>query len=228
VWVVLSDDWIKDLEEFSKLEAWIYLLSRQKKGIINTTIGLLGEQWKWHKMKVQRYLNMLQNKDIIDYNTTSAGIRIEIRNYSQYPTPSHQKTIQRTKFVPISMIKGKTPLKDYSTAENFAIWMYRNWIELYPDNKLIKDADLNKWSEYFRLMLDRDRRGKEDIREMLLFIKQDGFWKTNVLTPSGLRKKYDKIKPKYLAHLDTKKEKETSKIADGKWADNQITDKTIQ
>ena len=53
--------------------------------------------------------------------------------------------------------------------------------------------DLDKWADEFRLMRERDKRTDEQIKFLINWTQNDSFWKTNILSPSKLRKQWDQL-----------------------------------
>lgn len=56
-----------------------------------------------------------------------------------------------------------------------------------------KYPNMQKWSNDFRLMLERDNRAVEQIAFLIDWCQEDSFWKSNILSPSKLRKHYDRL-----------------------------------
>ena len=51
-----------------------------------------------------------------------------------------------------------------------------------------------KWIDDIRLMVERDSRTPEQIRYLIDWCQNDGFWKTNILSPSKLREKFEQLR----------------------------------
>ena len=56
-----------------------------------------------------------------------------------------------------------------------------------------KEPELEKWANEFRLMMERDKRDGEEIQDLIIKTQNDNFWKKNILSPSKLRKQYDRL-----------------------------------
>ena len=56
-----------------------------------------------------------------------------------------------------------------------------------------KEPELDKWANEFRLMMERDKRDGEEIQNLIIKTQNDNFWKKNILSPSKLRKQYDRL-----------------------------------
>ena len=56
-----------------------------------------------------------------------------------------------------------------------------------------KEPDLEKWANEFRLIMERDKREGKEIQNLIIKTQNDNFWKKNILSPSKLRKQYDRL-----------------------------------
>jgi hypothetical protein len=52
----------------------------------------------------------------------------------------------------------------------------------------------NSWINDIRLMIERDHRTVQDIRQMIDWCQDDPFWRSNILSPSKLRAKFDQMR----------------------------------
>ena len=71
-----------------------------------------------------------------------------------------------------------------------ANYLYKKILTLNPDHK---QPNLQKWSDSFRLMMERDNRTEEQIKYVIDWVNQDSFWGANILSPDKLRKQFDSI-----------------------------------
>ncbi|CNI99771.1 putative DNA-binding phage protein [Yersinia frederiksenii] len=97
--------------------------------------------------------------------------------------------------------------KNWGTAEDLraAEWMFSAVLMIAPDAKKPSFAG---WANSIRLMRERDGRNHRDMCVLFKWATQDSFWCGNVLCPSTLREKWDK--------LDIKRKKQQSGTATGK------------
>src|SRR5699024_4414122 len=56
-----------------------------------------------------------------------------------------------------------------------------------------KEPNLEKWANEFRLIMERDKREGKEIQYLIIKSQSDEFWKKNILSPSKLRKQYDRL-----------------------------------
>ena len=65
--------------------------------------------------------------------------------------------------------------------------------EILKNNPNHKKPNLEKWANDIRLMRERDERTEEQIEYLILWTQQHEFWHTNILSPSKLRKQWDRL-----------------------------------
>ncbi len=68
-------------------------------------------------------------------------------------------------------------------------------------------AQLGKWSNQIRLMIEIDKRTVEELRSIWVFLKSDAFWKKNIQSIESLRRHFDKL---YLTAKNPTKKKDIS------------------
>lgn len=96
----LLDHWLWDIKPFTMGQAWIDLillanhkenskyisgsLKNFQKGTICRSINDLSDRWGWDRKKTRRFLNLLQNDNMVTVNSTTHGTTITLINYSVY------------------------------------------------------------------------------------------------------------------------------------------------
>lgn len=73
------------------------------------------------------------------------------------------------------------------------------------NNPEFKEPNLQKWSDDFRLMMERDNRTEKAITYLIDWCQRDSFWMVNILSPAKLRKQYDQLVLKAKADHQSKK-----------------------
>jgi hypothetical protein len=66
------------------------------------------------------------------------------------------------------------------------------------NNPEAKEPNFQSWSNEVRLMIERDSRKPEQIKNMIDWCQADSFWKGNILSTKKLRDKYDQLKVRAL------------------------------
>ena len=61
------------------------------------------------------------------------------------------------------------------------------------NNPEAKEPNFQSWAKSIDLMLRKDKRTAEGIRQMIMFSQNNDFWKGNILSTSKLREKYDQL-----------------------------------
>lgn len=107
----LFDHYLFSGEEFSRRDAWIWLLGQASyephklryqskvitvgRGEVPTSYRKLAEKWRWSVGRVSRYLSMLSMEGMIDTHTDTGFVIVTICNYDKYQA---------------SLTKGDTPI----------------------------------------------------------------------------------------------------------------------
>jgi len=96
---------------------------------------------------------------------------------------------------PITTIKKTTPAKPkYEGSDlNFAIKAFEEILKTSPD---YKKPNLQTWAKDVRLMREIDGKDLSEMANVWMWVRQDRFWSTNVLSISKFRDKYDQLKMK--------------------------------
>jgi len=97
---------------FSERESWIWLIENAawkpthqrnakgerievQRGQFRTSLRSLGEVWGWGKNKVSRYLQDLEDREMIGTVAGQSGMLITICNYNKYQTPQDSQAPKR-------------------------------------------------------------------------------------------------------------------------------------
>lgn len=73
---------------------------------------------------------------------------------------------------------------------NCAEWFYSLLLKLNPAHK---KPNLNAWADDIRKIVNIDNRSYNEISDLMLWVNQDPFWSTNILSPKKLREKWDQL-----------------------------------
>lgn len=92
--------------------------------------------------------------------------------------------------------------KSWGTADDLraARWIYS---QLLIVNASLSEPKWVEWANTIRLMRIQDNRTHYDICELLKWASKDEFWKSNILSPSSLRKQWDKLTTQRLQKSNT-------------------------
>lgn len=203
-----------------------------KRGQRITSIRKLCEKWCWSNTKVTQFLNLLQSDGMIVLKSDSKKTLITITNYHDYQKKEDGKATQNRQDNDVKQmeihtnkndkeLKNDREVKDPSCRKSktyqeesvpfqLALRLLKN---IRKNNAGFKEPDLQKWSDDFRLMMERDNRLEEEIATLIDWCQQDSFWKANILSPSKLRKRYDQLVLKIQSSGQIKKNKSPQQIS---------------
>ena len=96
----IQDHWLWEDKPFSMGQAWIDLLLLAnyednkapykdkiitfKKGTVNISIKEMSSRWGWSRKKTRRFLNLLENDEMVSLKVTTKGTTVTIANYVFY------------------------------------------------------------------------------------------------------------------------------------------------
>lgn len=135
-----------------------------------------------------------KNKNIKNIKRSSS------RNSSESRNTATEKFLSRH---PEAVDGVYTPSgKSWGTADDLraARWIYS---QLLIVNASLSEPKWVEWANTIRLMRIQDNRTHYDICELLKWASKDEFWKSNILSPSSLRKQWDKLTTQRLQKSNT-------------------------
>ncbi len=150
--------------------------------------------------------------DTQDYNKNSIK-RSSSRNSKESQDDPTEKFLSRH---PEAVGGVYTPAgKSWGTAEDLraAQWIYA---QLLVVNASLSEPRWVEWANTIRLMRIQDNRNHREICDLLRWASQDDFWKENILSPTSLRKQWDK--------LTTKRQGRNSRVSQAQPIDFNNTD----
>lgn len=100
--------------------------------------------------------------------------------------------------------KTKNHFDDDSVEMRLAMYLYSKIKENNPEHRPLTDAQKQSWADHIRLMIERDNRTAEQIKNMIDWCQNNEFWKQNILSTAKLRKQYDTMRPKATAEYQRK------------------------
>ena len=120
------------------------------------------------------------------------------QRYHQEKITSKEDNIKESisEKLPATSHKSKKKFADDSTEMRLAMYLFAKIKENNSEHKLLTNSQKQKWADSIRLMMERDNRTAQQIKNMIDWCQQDDFWKQNILSTAKLRKQYDTMKPK--------------------------------
>jgi len=106
-----------------------------------------------------------------------------INNIMSYPDGS-DATVKNTAIKSNSSVA----LKDARLIEYYGLCKdFREHVERVSPHYIYKSHYRDKWANTFRLMVERDGRTIDFIKDLIVLVSNDRFWSKNILTPHKLR-----------------------------------------
>lgn len=175
-----------------------------------TSIRQLSERWRWSRTKVTDFLTLLEKDGMLVRKSDSKKTVITIVNYDIYQnqdnkkshssdTEKPQKSTNNNDKTMINndnnkdITSGKRKKRVYPDDDPNKI-LAKTLFKLIKKNQDIKEPNLDDWANTIRLTIESDKRSGKEVQEMIVWATQHEFWSTVVLSPSSLRKHFDKMK----------------------------------
>lgn len=155
-----------------------------------------------------RWLKKFENEQMLSITSTTKYSVISIINWDVYQGGDQQVSNNRPSTVQqVSTYKNdKNDKNDKNKDINVSTRKKRVYEDDDPNKKLavillkrilqnqnIKEPDLNDWANTIRLTIEGDKRTGKEVQEMIIWATQNDFWKSVVLSPSSLRRNFDKM-----------------------------------
>lgn len=232
-WIALHrnirDHWVyQEKRVFSKYEAWLDLLMdanhqnnkflfdgqliEVNRGEFITSVRQLCERWGWSNTKVNRFLKMLEDDQMLIRKSDSKKTVITIVNYDFYQRCESKETTQKRQQNDAEASQKHTNNNDKTMNNNVnnnnprTSRKKREYADDDPNKKLailllklirknqnIKEPDLDKWANTIRLTIESDKRTGREVQDMIVWATSNNFWSGVILSPTSLRKHFDKM-----------------------------------
>ncbi|WP_242363592.1 hypothetical protein [Limosilactobacillus antri] len=189
-------------------------------GLLEVTPGTNGSAAKYHLIPLVHDDGTNQYQDSVPSSvpdSVPAGVP------SSDPLNKQNKTKQNK-----TNTSGKSGTSHKKAARKFAEDSVEMELALYlfgkikqnnPEHKDLTESQKQKWADSIRLMIERDNRTPQKIRNMIDWCQADSFWKQNILSTAKLRKQYDAMRLKAKAEWERKgiPPSGSAKVADDPW-----------
>jgi len=147
---------------------------------------------------------------MIDYKSDTKKTLITVVNYDFYQGNDERKATQekQNEDTKKNQLKTNNNEKELKNEKEVKPSLYRSFYDkesipyqlslrlfnkIRKNNEQFKEPNFQKWSDDFRLMIERDNRTVEQIEYVIDWCQNDSFWKANILSPSKLRKQFDQL-----------------------------------
>ena len=190
----LPDDWIVNLDEIKR----------------NSSDGESSFRSGWKELKDTGYVSRQPIRDevtkkILSWETVIKELpnekkshNVENHNVGNHQVENHRvdnRELLSTKELSTNIQStnnstSRSKLKFETQHLKLAELLYKQIQNNLPN---YKEPDLEKWANEFRLIMERDKREGKEIQNLIIKTQNDNFWKKNILSPSKLRKHYDRL-----------------------------------
>jgi predicted phage replisome organizer len=99
---------------------------------------------------------------------------------------------EKEKEIDIELDKDKEKENKYSSSQMLLAERLRDLI-LSNNPNANTPKKMDSWANIIRLMVERDNRAEETIRQVIEWCQKDTFWMSNILSASKLRKQFDAL-----------------------------------
>lgn len=184
------------------------------RGEFITSVRQLCERWGWSNTKVNRFLEMLEHDQMLIRKSDSKKTAISIVNYDFYQRYESKETTQKRQQNDAETTQKHTNNNDKTMNNNDnnnnsprktrkkRVYedddpnkiLAKTLFKLIKKNQDIKEPNLDDWANTIRLTIESDKRSGKEVQEMIVWATQHEFWSGVILSPSSLRKHYDKMK----------------------------------
>lgn len=165
----------------------------EEKGLIVTSNynKLKIDNTKWYRIDYQKLDDISMGKPLAQNGQTDSPTWTDGQPNMDRPLP--EITTENTSDIKKDIHHKRDELvyDDESPYLKMAHYLLTKIKEWKPDFKM--QGNLQKWSDCFRLIHERDKRSKEDIKAVIEWATGDNFWQSNILSPSSLRKHFDRL-----------------------------------
>lgn len=175
------------------------------------SIRFLAELIDAGKGQVQRELEALIDRQIVNViEIGSKGARVLQVNKNYEDWKEKEPGVSQTPLLPKIEKKTKQKKNKYSednTYYKMATYFYRRVQKVAEEagiKHLTTKSNMQTWSDDMRKLVEVDDVDKQLVKDVMDWVTQDSFWKTNVLSASKLRKQFPQLAIKMNEQKKTK------------------------
>ena len=162
------------------------------------------------KSTIYKFLDLSSNKSVVNSSDNSGDKSSDISgdNGGDISVPLNKTKQDKTKQ---NNTSGKSGTSHKKAARKFAkdsvemelaLYLFEKIKQNNPEHTDLTESQKQKWADSIRLMIERDKRTPQKIRNMIDWCQADNFWKQNILSTAKLRKQYDTMRPKAKAEWE--------------------------
>ena len=183
-----------------------------------------------------RWMKKFENEEMLSITSTPKYSVISIKNWDDYQSSDQQLSSGRP--APVQHLstnkndknekndknlnnspRNKRKKRVYADDDPNKI-LAKTLYKLIQKNQDIKEPDIDAWANTIRLTIEADNRSGKEVQEMIVWASHHDFWSKVVLSPSSLRKNFDKMRAqkgsgsenKKTNHPENRKSKSNSEV----------------
>ncbi|HEX9061379.1 MAG TPA: phage replisome organizer N-terminal domain-containing protein [Clostridia bacterium] len=168
-----------------------------------------GDRKRSYRNRINKEKSILrinpQNGDITNIQEGSGQMSVQMscKCPDEYPPEIRDKSIDnRYKSIDIKDKNNKLSFDENSIEYSLSFELKRCILKNNPNAKV--PDNLQKWANDFNKIIRIDKRSEEDLRLVIKYSQSNTFWRSNILSPSKLRDKFDTL------YLQSKNVKESN------------------
>lgn len=180
--LLTEEEMIEKKGRVGKSGATIYLIKNYNKynNCANETPALTVENTEFEQDSDQPNANQMPT--ICQRNANETPLKKNVKNEKELKNDNN-----------------KPSWSEESDEYRLSLYLYNHMLKNNPE---AKKPNLQSWCKHIDYMIRLDNRSVDNIKKVIEFCQNDSFWKSNILSTSKLRDKYDQLYIK----LSTKKE----------------------
>lgn len=182
------------------MAVWRYTYGFQRKEF-EMSLSFLAKAIDAGRSQVDRELNALIDRNIItviEIGSKGARVMSFNKNYKEWneKEPGGMPVVIPSKGEKKKMPTSNRKYKEDNTYYKMADYFHQRISKVAEEagvEHLIKKANLQKYADEFRKLIELDGVSKKQAKEVMDWVTQDPFWKTNILSAKKLREKFAEL-----------------------------------
>lgn len=180
---------------------WRYTYGFQRKAY-EMSISFLAKIIDAGRTQVDRELSTLIDRkivNVIEIGSKGARVMSFNKDYKEWEEKEHndvpvQIPVKETKSKKKSVTEKK--YDEENTYYKMAVYFFEKVEKVAMDagiSHLIQRSNIQTWADDFRKLIEIDKVDKRLARDVMDWVSQDSFWKTNVLSAATFRKQFTQL-----------------------------------
>lgn len=134
--------------------------------------------------------------NVVNADGKTVNVYIKPSKCADTHTENTQSKVKESKVLKKTLPRQQKTYAENSESFRMAVYLHDRIMQ-YADEigkgHLVQDANLQKWADDCRKILEIDKRDKSEAKAVIDWATGDPFWQQNILSPSKLRDKYTEL-----------------------------------